>query len=501
VTSRLATLTVAGETDATPSAALARMQRFVDPGSLHLLRTRVRSRALGERAHDGDGVLTGLGAVGGRPVACYAQDARVSGGSLGEAQADAIVRLLGIAKAGRLPVVSFLESAGARVHEGVASLAGYARIFHQIVALSGTVPQISIVCGVCAGGAAYAPALTDITVMTESAAMFLTGPRIVRDVCGEDVTIAELGGARVHRGTGVCQLVARDADEASAQARCLLGFLRPAEGAGAAVADDDERPDPGAVLPARSSSVYDVREVVRAVADDGEFVELDARWARNMVTGFARLGKRSVGIVANQPRHIGGVLDSAASDKAARFVTMCDTFRVPLVVLVDTPGYMPGTRQEGEGIIRRGAAVVHAFSAARVPRVTVVLRKAFGGAYIAMNSAELGASLVYAWPDAEIGVMDPRSAVGLVRRREIDAAADPEALLAALEAEYRQEHCAAVAAARGGFVDEVIEPTQTRSRLIAALAALGGPERRDAVSPAAEEGWERALALAIPVVP
>jgi acetyl-CoA carboxylase carboxyltransferase component len=457
-----------------PLLPRGRMECLLDSGSLQLLRTRVRSRSLDDRAHEGDGVLTGIGTVDGRPVACYAQDARVAGGSLGEAQADAIVRLLGIARDAGIPVVSFMESSGARIQEAVAALAGYARIYHEMVALSRFVPQISIVTGVCAGGSAYAPALSDFVIMTEPAAMFLTGPRIVRAACGEDVTIAELGGSRIHRANGVCQLVAADDNEAAAQACRLLSYL-PQNAHGhvvPTVARDQPVCDPGMLLPSRQSAVYDVRDVVRALADRTDFLEIDARWARNLVTGFARIGGYAVGVLANQPRYIGGVIDTHASEKAARFIGLCDAYALPLVVLVDTPGFMPGTRQEDEGIIHRGASMVKAFASARVPRFTVILRKAYGGAYIAMNSMQLGATITYAWPDAEIGVMDARSAVSLIHRAALAEADDPEELLESLASAYRSEHCAALVAAQNGFVDEVIAPAQTRPRLCSALATF-----------------------------
>jgi acetyl-CoA carboxylase carboxyltransferase component len=462
------------------SAARTRIDGLLDSGSLQLLRTRVKSQALGEGAHEGDGVLTGIGTVDGRPVACYAQDARVSGGSLGEAQADAIVRLLGIARNARMPVVSFLESSGARIQEGVAALAGYARVFKEIVALSRVVPQISIVSGACAGGSAYAPALTDFVIMTGSAAMFLTGPRIVRDICGEEVTTAELGGARVHHANGVCQLVADSDAEAAVQARSLLSYFAGAPGAGDFRPDAPEPspPDPAASLPSRPSASYDVRAVIRALADSAEFLETDAKWARNLVTGFARIGGHAVGVVANQPKFIGGVIDTHASDKAADFVELCGAFGLPLVVLVDTPGFMPGLRQERDGVIRRGARIVRAFAAARVPRFTVILRKAYGGAYIAMNSVHLGATVAYAWPQAEVGVMDARSAVGLIHRGAIAGSSDPDELLGRLAQEYREEHCAALVAAHRGFVDEVIEPAQTRACLRSALGTFADPRPR-----------------------
>lgn len=487
------------------SPAMTRMGRLFDRDSLQLLRTRIRSPVLGDRAHEGDGVLTGIGTVDGHPVACYSQDARIAGGSLGQAQATAIVRLLGVARDAGMPVVAFLESSGARIQEGVAALAGYACLFNQIVALSGVVPQISVITGACAGGSAYAPALTDFVIMTKPAAMFLTGPRIVRDVCGEDISIAELGGSRIHRANGVCQLVVEDELEATERARQLLSFLVDGNGRGGlTVVDGPETSDPGAVLPARPSEAYDVRDVVVALVDAKEFLELDAKWAQNLVTGFARIGGHAVGVVANQPKFIGGVLDTHASDKAARFVELCNAYSLPLVVLVDTPGFMPGTRQESDGIIRRGAAIVRAFASARVPRFTVVLRKAYGGAYIAMNSVHLGATLAFAWPDAEIGVMDPHSAVSLVHRAALADSSEPEELLRSLTGDYRSEHCAALGAAQRGFIDEVIAPAQTQARLRTGLAAFasraGGREHAGSRSrrPASDRSRPEAAEALIP---
>ena len=459
-----------------PSLPRMRMESLLDPGSLQLLRTRVKSRALGDRAHAGDGVLIGTGTVEGRPVATYAQDSRVAGGSLGEAQAEVILRLLGYARVAHMPVVSFLESSGARVQEAIGALAGYGRLFHEIVALSGIVPQISVITGACAGGGAYASALTDFVIMTRPAAMFLTGPQILHDACGEQVTIAELGGARVHAQNGVCQLTVADDQEAVEAARRLLSFLPQSSLQRPPVRRVQEQPghDPAALLPSRPSAVYDVRAIVCALVDEQDFLEIDARWARNLVTGFARIGGHSVGVLANQPKYIGGVIDTQASDKASRFVDLCSAYRLPLVVLVDTPGFLPGTRQEGDGIIRRGAAILRAFSAARVPRFTVIMRKAYGGAYIAMNSSHIGATLTFAWPEAEIGVMDAHSAVGLIHRSALAGAGDPASLRLSLAGEYQREHCTAEAAARGGFVDEIITPAQTRPRLCAALRSFSG---------------------------
>ncbi len=363
------------------------------------------------------------------------------------------------------------------MQEGIAALSGSGRIFRETVLMSGKVPQISIITGLSAGGGAYSPALTDWVVMTRDSSMFLTGPSVVRDALGEDVSASRLGGARVHERNGVCQFVAENDVDGAHLARQLLAYL-PAR-AGEAPAPRAPMPasgrDPGEFVPAAARRVYDVRDVIRNIVDGGEFLEVARGWARSIVTGFARLEGRTVGVIANQPRHLGGVLDAASSQKGARFVSKCNAFGIPLVVLVDTPGYMPGTRQEAAGVIRFGASLVHAFAEATVPRVTVILRKAFGGAFITMNSKDLGADYVYAWPQAEIGVMGARPAVGIIHRRELSAAEDPEATLERLTAEYGDTHLRPEIAARDGFVDELIMPAETRERLTGALATLCGP--------------------------
>ena len=326
------------------------------------------------------------------------------------------------------------------MQEGVAALGGYGRIFHRIVKLSGRVPQVSIITGLSAGGAAYSPALTDWVVMTEQSSMFLTGPGVVREALGEDVTADQLGGTRVHERNGVCHFVAPTDVNAAYLARELLGYLPRHRDARPPV--HPSRPplgqDPSDPVPADGRRVYDVRDVIRAFVDGGEMLEASAGWARNLVTGFARLDGHTVGVVANQPRYLGGIIDSDAAQKGARFVKKCNAFGIPLVVLVDTPGYMPGTKQESNGVIRFGAEFVHAFAAAEVPRVTLILRKAFGGAYITMNSKDLGADYVFAWPNAEIGVMAARSAVGIINRRELEASEDPDAVRDDLAARYAE---------------------------------------------------------------
>jgi acetyl-CoA carboxylase carboxyltransferase component len=459
---------------------LERLELLCDPGSLHVIRSAVASRRMGEKSRAGDGVVGAAGRIAGRPVFCYSQDQSYTGGSLGEAHADTVVRVLRLAGQARAPVIGFIESAGARMQEGLAALGGYGRIFHENVALSGRVPQISIITGTSAGGGSYSPALTDFVVMTERASMFLTGAAVVREVMGEEVSAADLGGVRVHERNGVCQLVTRTDRDAALAARELLGYL-PQNAWEEPERRAPEGPPPAdlaAIVPPDGRRVYDIRDVVKAIADRGEFLEIAPRFARNMVCGFARLDGRSVGVVANQPRHLGGVVDADAAQKAARFVRTCNSFGVPLVVLVDTPGFMPGSRQEQAGVIRHGAKLLHAFSEATVPRLTVVLRKAYGGAYITMNSKDLGAHLTFAWPIAELGVMGATQAVRIIHRRDIEAAEDPVAARDDLANAYAEEHLLAATAARDGFIDEVVSPRDTRARLAWGLDTLAGAGAR-----------------------
>jgi acetyl-CoA carboxylase carboxyltransferase component len=451
-----------------------RLEALCDPGSLTLLRSEVRSRRMGERAQAGDGVIAGAGRVDGRPVFCYAQDPSYLGGSLGEQHAASIVRVLRLAGRAGAPVVGFIESGGARMQEGLAALAGYATIFREHVALSGKIPQISVICGASAGGGSYSPALTDFVVMTQAATMFLTGPAVVREVMGEDVDAAALGGPKVHDRNGVAHFVARSDADAALLVRDLIDHLPSHSGQPAPVwrAAEPLVRDPGASVPEAESRVYDVRDVVRGVVDGGRLLEWSPRWARNIVCGFARLDGKPVGVVANQPRYLGGVLDAESASKGARFVRTCNAFGLPLLVFVDTPGFLPGTKQERGGVIRHGAKLVHAFAEATVPKVTVVLRKAFGGAFIAMNARDLGADYVFAWPQATLGVMGARQAVTIVRRRDIAAAEDPVAARDAYADDYRDEHLTAAVAAAEGYVDEIVPPSDTRRRLSEALRSL-----------------------------
>ena len=453
---------------------IERLEVLCDHGSLQVIRSEVHSERMGEKAVPGDGVVGGAGLVDGRPVFCYAQDSSYAGGSLGEAHANTIVRVLELAARARSPVVGFVSSGGARMQEGVAALGGYGRVFSRTVALSGRVPQISIITGLSAGGGAYSPALTDWIMMTDESSMFLTGPGVVREALGEDVTTNELGGTRIHQRNGVCHFVEPSALDAALLARDLLGYLPSHRDA--AVPKRASRPalggDPEACVPTQARRVYDVRDVIARLTDDGKLLEVSSGWARNLVTGFARIDGRPVGVIANQPRYLGGVLDAASSQKGAHFVSKCDAFRIPLVVLVDTPGFMPGRKQESAGVIRFGASLVHAFAAATVPRVTVILRKAFGGAFITMNSKDLGADYVFAWPQAEIGVMGAKPAVGIIHRRELAAADDPELAREELAQRYAEDHLRPDVAAAGGFVDELIEPIETRARIAWALRSL-----------------------------
>jgi len=453
---------------------IERLTLLCDEGSLHVIRSATSSRRMGAKARLGDGVVGAGGRVEGRPVFCYAQDVGFAGGSVGEAHADTIVRVLRLARQARVPVIGFVESGGARMQEGLAALGGYGRIFYENVALSGRMPQISVITGTSAGGGSYSPALTDFVVMTRDAAMFLTGPGVVREVMGEDTTVDQLGGPRVHERNGVCHFATGADSEAIGTVRQLLGFLpQNAWTPVPLVAPQAPEPgDPGDGVPDDPRRAYDVRDIIRRLIDGGVLVESAPRWARNLVTGFGRIEGRAVGIVANQPKHLAGVLDADAAQKGARFVQTCNTFGIPLVVLVDTPGFMPGTAQEGAGVIRHGAKLLHAFAAATVPRLTVVLRKAFGGAYISMNSKDLGAHLTLAWPNAEIGIMGARQAVGVLHRRHLQEAPDAAEAAEKLAAEYAAEHLNAWAAARDGFIDEVVEPSHTRERLRWALEAM-----------------------------
>ena len=454
---------------------LERLELLCDPGTLDLFRSEIVSTRVGDRARPDDGVLTASGLVDGEPIFCYAQDPSFLGGSLGEAHAGSIVRIMEMAARKGTPVIGFIESGGARLQEGHAALGGYGEIFRRSVELSKLTPQISIVCGVSAGGGAYSPALTDFVVMTREGRMFLTGPRVVRAALGEEVTMEDLGGARVQGRNGVAQFTVDTEAEAADLARELITLIPhrigelPRRAGPPATASIALPIDPGETVPNEARKVYDVRDVIRGILDQERLLEVSPRWAPNMVTAMGRLKGRPVGVIANQPRYLAGVIDAAGAEKASDFVWRCERFRLPLVVLVDTPGFMPGLRQETKGVIRHGATLLRAFAGATVPKMTVVLRKAYGGAVITMNSLQLGADVAFAWPGAEIGIMAAQQAVEIVHRRELEA---DRSLGEELAHAYGERHLSATAAAASGFVDEVIDPALTRTRLARSLEWL-----------------------------
>ena len=432
----------------------------------------------------GDGVITGFGMLDGRPVCVFAHDFTVYGGSLGEVFAEKVVKIMDKARAVGVPMIGINDSAGARIQEGVEGLEGYGYVFYRNVLCSGIIPQVSVIAGPCAGGAVYSPAMTDLVVMVEEIAqMFITGPDVIKTVTGEDVTHEALGGAHTHATqSGVAQLVAVDEDHAIDLVRAFLSYL-PANNREqppyVAPSDEPDRADPelDEVVPELRTKPYDMRDVIRRVVDRDSFFELQPEFARNMLTGFARLDGHPVGVVANQPLHLAGTLDINASEKAARFVRLCDAFNVPLVTFEDVPGFLPGTDQEYGGIIRHGSKLLYAYCEATVPKLTVITRKAYGGAYVVMCSKSVGADLNLAWPTAEVAVMGPEAAVGVIARREIAAASDPAEKRAELVADYEERFANPFAVAARGYVDDVIQPRETRARLIKTLALLRNKQR------------------------
>ncbi len=462
-----------------------RLAALFDPGSFTELGLFVRHRAtefgLSGRELPADGVVTGFGTVDGRLCYAFFQDFTVKGGTLGEMHARKIMNVQDLALKAGAPIIGVNDSGGARIEEGIDALDGFAGIFRRNTLASGVVPQISVIMGPCAGGAVYSPALTDFVFMVQGTShMFITGPEVIKTVLGQEISFEALGGAQVHNAqSGVAHFLAADEAACFAQIRRLLAHL-PANNLedppAAAGADPADRAEPAlsTVVPEDPNRPYDVREVVRLIADGGDFLEVHERWARNVVVGYIRLGGRSVGVVANQPRVLAGTLDINASDKIARFVRTCDCFNVPLLTLVDTPGYLPGKDQEHGGIIRHGAKVLFAYAEATVPKISLVLRKAYGGAYIAMCAKGLGADLAAAWPTAEIAVMGPEGACNIVFRREIAAAEDQAAARAAKVAEYRERFASPLLAAGRGYVDEILDPPATRAWLIAGFRSLAG---------------------------
>ena len=462
--------------------ARERVHLLLDEGSFQEIGQLVTHRStnfgLGDQVFLGDGVVTGYGTIDGRLVYVFSQDFTVLGGSLAEAHAEKICRIMDLAMKNGAPVIGLNDSGGARIQEGVVSLGGYADIFYRNVRASGVVPQISAIMGPCAGGAVYSPALTDFVMMVEgSSYMFVTGPNVVKTVTHEEVSAEELGGASTHASkSGVAHFTAPNELEAIRELRRLVSFI-PAncEEEPPALpyeAGDESRPELDTIIPENPNQPYDIRQVMNAVIDPDSSMEVHAEYARNMVIGFARVEGRTVGCVANQPAVLAGVLDIDASIKAARFVRFCDAFNIPLLVLVDVPGFLPGTDQEWRGIIDHGAKLLYAFSEATVPRITIITRKAYGGAYDVMNSKHIGCDMNYAWPSAEIAVMGAKGAAEIIFKNEIGKAADKDAKWKEKEAEYKDQFANPYEAAARGYVDEVIRPSETRIKVIHALRML-----------------------------
>src|ERR687886_800234 len=463
--------------------ARERIGRLLDPDTfVELDRYRVhRSYNFGLEKNKplGDGVITGYGEVAGRKVCVFSQDFTVFGGSLGGVYAQKICKVMDLALSTGCPIIGINDSGGARIQEGVLSLAGYADIFHRNVLASGVIPQISVIVGPCAGGAVYSPAITDFIFMVEETShMFITGPDVIKSVTGEDVSFEDLGGAATHNTrSGVAHFSAPDEETCFDDVRYLLSFL-PENNLESAPyfepTDDPERMDGelASLVPDSPQRPYDMRRAIEHTVDDGEFFEVQEGWAQNLVIGFARLDGHAVGVVGNQPSVLAGTLDIDASVKGARFVRFCDAFNIPLVTFVDVPGFLPGTAQEYNGIIRHGAKLLYAFAEATVPKLTVITRKAYGGAYDVMSSKHIGADFNFAWPTAEVAVMGPEGAVNVIFRKELDAAADPEAHRAELIAGYEEQFNNPMVAAEMGFIDDIIDPRETRPYLIKALSMI-----------------------------
>jgi propionyl-CoA carboxylase beta chain len=463
--------------------ARERIELLFDPGTFEEVDKFITHRCLdfgmADQVVPGDGVVAGHGRVNGRLAYAFAQDFTVFGGSLSETNAAKIVKIMDLAMKMGAPVIGLNDSGGARIQEGVASLAGYADIFLRNTLASGVIPQISAIMGPCAGGAVYSPAITDFTIMVKQTSyMFVTGPDVIRTVTHEQVTKEELGGAMTHNEkSGVAHFAVESDQECVLLIRDLLSYM-PGNNVDdpplAASADPIDRADPAldTIVPASPNQPYDMLDVIHAVVDEGTFLEVHALYARNILVGFARLGGRPVGVVANQPAYLAGTLDIDASVKGARFVRFCDAFNIPLVTFEDVPGFLPGTVQEYGGIIRHGAKLLFAFAEATVPKLTVITRKAYGGAYCVMSSKHIRTDLNFAWPTAEIAVMGAEGAVNILYKRELDAAADVNAARAAKVAEYREKFANPFVAAQRGFLDEIIRPHQTRAKLINGLATL-----------------------------
>ncbi len=462
--------------------ARERIELLLDEGSFEefdLLMTGRTGKNTGAGEFPGDGVITGHGAINGREVFVFSQDFTIMGGSLGEAHAQKICKVMDHAVRVGAPIIGLNDCGGARIQEGVESLAAYGEIFHRNVQASGVVPQISCIMGPCAGGAVYSPAITDFTFMVENTSyMFVTGPNVVKTVTHQDITAEELGGAMVHsKKSGVAHFVFPNDILCLRGVRRLISYLPSNNHQQAPIldlSDPAERTDPALdyLVPANPNQTYDMKILISSILDGAEFLEIQSYFARNIIVGFGRLGGQTIGLIANQPAVLAGVLDVQSSEKAARFIRFCDAFNIPLVCLEDVPGFMPGPEQEHGGIIRHGAKLLYAFSEATVPRITVIIRKAYGGAYVVMNSKHIGCDINLAWPAAEIAVLGPKGAAQIIYRKEIEEADNPEEMLARKTEEYRQTYANPFMAAKRGFIDDVINPRDTRRQLIRSLQFL-----------------------------
>ncbi|MHA2118045.1 MAG: acyl-CoA carboxylase subunit beta [Candidatus Thorarchaeota archaeon] len=464
-------------------SARERIEKLLDQGSFveidEFVVHRETAFSMDEKQVLGDGVITGYGTIDGRKVFIFSQDFTVFGGSLAEMYGDKIVKVMEMAMDAGAPCIGLNDSGGARIQEGVKSLVSYCNIFRLNTWASGVIPQISAIMGPCAGGAVYSPAVTDFTLMVKGTShMFITGPEVIKTVTGEEVTFEELGGAMTHNSvSGVAQFASEDEDHCFEQIRKLLSYMPsnnledpPRVMSDCSPDDFDESIDD--IVPEDPNKPYDMRDVVAKIVDNGEFLEVHEHWAKNMMVGFARVDGRSIGIVGNQPAHLAGTLDINASDKCSRFVRFCDAFNIPVVTFMDVPGYLPGTAQEWGGIIRHGAKILYAFAEATVPKITIITRKGYGGAFDVMSSRHIGADLVYAWPTAEIAVMGPDGAINIIFRKEIAAAKNKEKKRAELVKEYRERFANPYIAAGLGYIDKVIFPHETRSLICKGLDVL-----------------------------
>ena len=477
--------------------ARERIKAILDENSFHeydlFVEHTGRDFDMEKKVLHGDGVIIGTGTMYNQPVAIYAQDFTVAGGSLGLMHARKITKIMDHALKMRVPLIGINDSGGARIQEGVNSLAGYGEIFYRNTNASGVIPQISVILGPCAGGAVYSPALTDFVFVVENISkMFITGPGVIKTVLGEEISMEELGGAMVHSEiTGNAHFFAKSEDECFEQIKKLITFI-PWNNAQKALKFPIQEPSLNKnideIVPADPHLPYDIREIIKAVTDGSDFFEIMEYFARNIVIGFGRIQGNTIGFVANQPMYLAGVLDCDSSDKAARFIRYCDAFNIPIVTLEDMPGYLPGVDQEHAGVIRHGAKLLYAYSEATVPKVTVIIRKAYGGGYIAMNSRHLGADFVFAWPTAEIAVMGPEGAANIVFKKEIDEAENPAEMRKQKIQEYKDKFANPFVAASKGYIDEVIEPSETRARLIHSLEISASkvdprPERKHGIPP------------------